>query len=146
MDLNVRSTSRAVPSSLGSDRGDQGVRRTHTIPQTNPNAKSARPMKPAGTPTVHRKHTRHQQRSQGDRGESGDEVCHMYAVPNLTPPPPNPDEHPPPPSMPLKVENYGERSSGHVYKMGMHLEQPQAKLTTTPPIRMPHDKESSGED
>ncbi|KIK77076.1 hypothetical protein PAXRUDRAFT_167893 [Paxillus rubicundulus Ve08.2h10] len=46
----------------------------------------------------------------------------------------------------LQGENCGERSSDHVYEMGTHLERPQAKLTTTLPIQMPHDKESSRED
>ncbi|KIK76525.1 hypothetical protein PAXRUDRAFT_18146 [Paxillus rubicundulus Ve08.2h10] len=129
----------------------------------NPNAKSARPTKPAGAPrTGNTQDIDEEVKGTGGKGErderasgsaapssdndGGDEVCHTYAVPNSTPPPPNRDEHPPPLSMPLEGENCGEQSSGHVYETGTHLERPQAKLTTTPQIWTPHDKELSGED
>ncbi|KIK75078.1 hypothetical protein PAXRUDRAFT_19300 [Paxillus rubicundulus Ve08.2h10] len=111
----------------------------------NPNAKSTGPTKPAGGKGERDERASGSVAPSSD-DDGGDEVRHTYAIPDPTPPPPNPDEHPPPPSMPLEGENCGERLSGHVHEMGTYLERPQAKLTTTPPIRTPRDKESSGED
>ncbi|KIK80248.1 hypothetical protein PAXRUDRAFT_15892 [Paxillus rubicundulus Ve08.2h10] len=162
-DQNVCSVSlAATPSSLGDDGRDPSVHCACTIPQTlntphetvsgtatdtaNPNVKSARPTKPGTGGKGERDERASGSVTPSSDNNCGDEVRHTYAVPDSTPPPPNPDKHPPPPSMPLEGENRGEQLSGHVHEMGMHLERPQAKLTTTPPIRMPCDKESSRED
>jgi hypothetical protein len=83
--------------------------------------------------------------------DGGDEsVRHTYVVPNTTQPPPyyalpTLHERGPPPSVSLEGEMTGQRSSGHVDETATHPGTPRDETTTTHLIRMPHDKESSGE-
>ncbi|KIK77514.1 hypothetical protein PAXRUDRAFT_166583, partial [Paxillus rubicundulus Ve08.2h10] len=85
----------------------------------NPDMKSTRPMKPAGTSYINEEVKGREGKSERDKRASGsavpslDKVHHTYAIPNSTPPPPNPHKCPPPPSMLLEGEESGKQLSRH---------------------------------
>ncbi|KAF8833529.1 hypothetical protein BDN67DRAFT_1017448 [Paxillus ammoniavirescens] len=123
------------------------------IDTTNPHAMCAGPAVPVGTTNglSNRSNEVEGKRVIGDRDErvSGDVAPSLNgenAIPDLTPPPPNPDESRPPPSTPLKGEKNGQPLSSHVDKTGTHLKPPGHEMNTTMHlIWMPYDEESSGE-